>query len=224
MSSMMKSTPIAHSQQKLNPKWGEVNGMRVAMSFDTTEIEQDRQQKLGVTDVSCRQRFGVKGPQASQWLATQKIKTPDSVNSWILDKDVLVLRLGSSEFLVEQQVSGDVCKQLNEASEVNTPGVYKVLRADAAFVISGDQILTMFSELCKLDLSDKALEPNQLIMTQIADISATLVPEIINDRLVIRLWCDGTYGAYMWRVLHQLAQELGGGAVGLTNCFGNDQK
>jgi sarcosine oxidase subunit gamma len=224
MSSMMKSTPVAHSQKKLNPKWGEVNGMQVALSFDTAEIEQDRKQKLGVTDVSCRQRFGVKGPQASQWLATQKIKTPDSVNSWLMDKDVLVLRLGSSEFLVEQQVSGDVCKQLNEASEVNTAGVYKVLRADAAFVISGDHVMTMFSELCKLDLSEKALKPNQLIMTQVADISATLVPEIINDRLVIRLWCDGTYGAYMWRVLHQLAQELGGGAVGLTNCFGNDQK
>jgi sarcosine oxidase subunit gamma len=196
--------------------------MRVAMSFDTVEIEQDRKQKLGVTDVSCRQRFGVKGPQASEWLASQKIKTPDSLNSWVMDKDVLVLRLGSSEFLVEQQVSGEVCKQLNQASQVSTVGVYKVLRADAAFVISGDQILTMFSELCKLDLSEKALNPNQVIMTQIADISATIMPEIIDDRLVIRLWCDGTYGAYMWRVLHQLAQELGGGAVGLTNCFSND--
>lgn len=222
MSSMMKSTPVAYFQKKLKPKWGEVNGMQVAMSFDTTEIEENRKQKLGVTDVSCRQRFGVKGPQASQWLASQKIKTPDSVNSWVLDNGVLVLRLGSSEFLVEQQVSGEVCKQLNQASQVNTVGVYKVLRADAAFVISGDQILTMFSELCKLDLSAKALEPNQLIMTQIADISATIVPEVINDRLVIRLWCDGTYGAYMWRVLHQLAQELGGGAVGLTNCFNNN--
>lgn len=222
MSSMMKSTPVAYFQKKLNPKWGEENGMQVAMSFDTAEIEQDRKQKLGVTDVSFRQRFGVKGPQANQWLASQKIKTPDSVNSWVLDNGVLVLRLGSSEFLVEQQVSGELCKQLEQESQTTTVGVYKVLRADAAFVISGDKILTMFSELCKLDLSEKALKPNQLIMTQIADISATIVPEIRNDQLVIRLWCDGTYGAYMWRVLHQLAQELGGGAVGLTNCFNND--
>tara|TARA_R110002049_G_scaffold137295_2_gene297211 strand:- start:323 stop:982 length:660 start_codon:yes stop_codon:yes gene_type:complete len=219
MTSMMKSTPVAYFQKKLNPTWGEVNGMQVAMSFDTAEIEEDRRQKLGVTDVSCRQRFGVKGPQANQWLAAQKIKTPDSINSWVIDNGVLVLRLGSSEFLVEQQVSGEVCKQLNEASQITTVGVYKVLRADAAFVISGDKILTMFSELCKLDLSEKALKPNQVIMTQVADISATIMPEVINDRLVIRLWCDGTYGAYMWRVLHQLAQEQGGGAVGLTNCF-----
>jgi len=222
MSNLMKSTPVAYFQEKLNPKWGEVNGMQVAMSFDSTEVEEDRKQKLGVTDVSCRQRFGVKGPQANQWLASQKIKTPESENSWVIDKDVLVLRLGSSEFLIEQQISGEICKQLNKASQVNTVGVYKVLRADAAFVISGNEILTLFSELCKLDLSEKALKPNQVIMTQVADISATIMPEIVNDRLVIRLWCDGTYGAYMWRVLHQLAQELGGGAIGLTNCFNNN--
>lgn len=222
MSSMMKSTPVAYFQKKLNPKWGEVNGTQVAMSFDTVEVEEDRKKKLGVTDVSFRQRFGVKGPQANQWLAAQKIKTPDSINSWVIDNGVLVLRLGSSEFLVEQQVSGEVCQQLNQAVQTNPVGVYKVLRADAAFVISGDGIPAMFSELCKLDLSQKALKPNQVIMTQIADISATIAPEIINDRLVIRLWCDGTYGAYMWRVLHQLAQEQGGGAVGLTNCFSND--
>tara|TARA_R110002050_G_scaffold71891_3_gene154728 strand:+ start:125492 stop:126151 length:660 start_codon:yes stop_codon:yes gene_type:complete len=219
---MMKSTPVAYFQKKLNPKWGEVNGTQVAMSFDTVEVEEDRKKKLGVTDVSFRQRFGVKGPQANQWLAAQKIKTPDSINSWVIDNGVLVLRLGSSEFLVEQQVSGEVCQQLNQAVQTNPVGVYKVLRADAAFVISGDGIPAMFSELCKLDLSQKALKPNQVIMTQIADISATIAPEIINDRLVIRLWCDGTYGAYMWRVLHQLAQEQGGGAVGLTNCFSND--
>tara|TARA_R110001583_G_scaffold174105_2_gene328450 strand:+ start:47683 stop:48339 length:657 start_codon:yes stop_codon:yes gene_type:complete len=218
----MKSTPVAYFQKKLNPKWGEVNGTQVAMSFDTVEVEDDRKQKLGVTDVSCRQRFGVKGPQANQWLASQKIKTPDAVNSWVIDNGVLVLRLGSSEFLVEQQNSGEICNQLNQAIQVDTVDVYKVLRADAAFVMSGDGIPKMFSELCKLDLSEKALEPNQVIMTQVADISATIMPEIINDRLVMRLWCDGTYGAYMWRVLHQLAEELGGGAVGLTNCFTKD--
>ena len=80
----------------------------------------------------------------------------------------------------------------------------------------------MFSELCKLDFSERALIPKQLMMTQVADVSVTVIPEMVNNELVIRLWCDGTYGAYMWRVLHQLAQELGGGAVGLRNYFFND--
>ena len=219
MSSVMKSTPAAYSQNDLDPVWGEVNNMQVAVIFDTDQIEEDRKQKLGVTDVSCLQRFGVKGPQAAQWLASQNINVPDEANTWTIDNGTLVLRLGGSEFLIEDQLSGNVCEQLNQAAQVNTVGVYRVLRADAAFVISGNEVLTMFSELCKLDLSEKALAPNQLIMTQVADISATIVPEMINGELVIRLWCDGTYGAYMWRVLHQLAQELGGGAVGLTNYF-----
>ena len=31
-----------------------------------------------------------------------------------------------------------------------------------------------------------------------------------------RIWCDGTYGAYLWDTLLEIAIELGGGAVGLT--------
>ena len=222
MSNIKKSSPVAYFQEKLKPEWGEVNGMKVATSFDTDQIEKDRKQKLGVTDVSCLQRFGVKGPQAAQWLASQNIKVPTKPNTWSIDNDSLVLRLGDSEFLIEDQLSAKLCTQLNHTIQINTAGVYKVLHADAAFVISGNKILTLLAELCKLDFSAKALTANQVIMTQIADISATIVPEMINGELVIRLWCDGTYGAYMWRVLHQLAQELGGGAVGLTNYFFND--
>ncbi|RKZ88658.1 MAG: sarcosine oxidase subunit gamma [Gammaproteobacteria bacterium] len=222
MSSVSKSTPVAYFQEKLNPTWGEMNGMQVAISFDTADIEEVRKQKLGVTDVSCLDRFGVKGPQAAKWLALQNIHIPDVPNTWVLDNNILVLRLGSTEFLIEDQFSSNTCNQLNKAFKTNKVGVYKVLRADAAFVVSGREIRTMLSELCKLDFSEKSLTPNQVMMTQLADISVIVVPEIINGKLIIRLWCDGTYGAYMWRVLHQLAQELGGGAVGFSSYFGDE--
>lgn len=223
MANMSKSTPAAYFQQKLNPKWGEVNGMQVAISFDTPEVEADRKRILGVTDVSCLQRFGVKGSQAAHWLVSQNRHIPDRPNSWLLDNGILVLRLGSTEFLIEDQsFSNTACYQFNQDLQINSGGVYPVLRADAAFVVSGREVPTMLAELCKLDFSEKALIPKQLMMTQLADISVTIVAEMINSELMIRLWCDGTYGAYLWRVLHQLAQELGGGAVGSTNCLLND--
>ena len=222
MSSMSKSTPAAYFQQRLKPEWGEMNGMQVAIRFDALEIEAARKKKLGVTDLSYLQRFGVKGPQAAQWLAAQNIQIPDRPNRWLLDNGILVLRLGNAEFLIEDQLSRNACNQLNQTFQSSSVGVYKVLRADAAFAINGSEILMMFSELCKLDFSERALIPKQLMMTQVADVSVTVIPEMVNNELVIRLWCDGTYGAYMWRVLHQLAQELGGGAVGLTNYFFND--
>ena len=44
-----------------------------------------------------------------------------------------------------------------------------------------------------------------------------------------RIWCDGTYGAYLWDTLLEIAIELGGGAVGLrarsirTVAIGNER-
>ena len=100
MSSMSKSTPAAYFQQRLKPEWGEMNGMQVAIRFDALEIEAARKKKLGVTDLSYLQRFGVKGPQAAQWLAAQNIQIPDRPNRWLLDNGILVLRLGNAEFLI----------------------------------------------------------------------------------------------------------------------------
>jgi sarcosine oxidase subunit gamma len=50
----------------------------------------------------------------------------------------------------------------------------------------------------------------------VAGISATVIRQILNDEPVYRIWCDGTYGPYMWEVLTEIATELGGGAVGLS--------
>jgi sarcosine oxidase subunit gamma len=30
-----------------------------------------------------------------------------------------------------------------------------------------------------------------------------------------RIWCDGTFGAYLWQTLVEVARDLGGGPVGL---------
>jgi len=53
-------------------------------------------------------------------------------------------------------------------------------------------------------------------MTQVAGISATVIHQTFNGEPVYRIWCDGTYGAYLWGVLIEIATELGGGAVGLS--------
>jgi len=126
-----------------------------------------------------------------------------------------VLRLGSSEFLIEDQLGGLACTRL-ASDTVRVPSVYKVPRADAAFIVSGSEALNLFSELCSLDLREKSLAAQDLIMTQVAGISATVIHQTFNGEPVYRIWCDGTYGAYLWGVLIEIATELGGGAVGLS--------
>lgn len=213
---IIQTSPVAHAQLGVVTKWDVINGMDIAIEFASREIEQARKKVLGVTDVSCLERYGVKGPLASQWLADHGIAIPSNPNAWTLcEQKTLVLRLGSSEFFLEDQLGGTACNSLAKDT-TRVASVYKVPRADAAFILSGSEVLDLFSELCSLDLREKSFSAKDVIMTQVAGISATVIRQTIGSEQVYRVWCDGTYASYMWEVLLEIAVELGGGAVGLA--------
>ena len=178
---------------------------------------------LAITDVSSLARYGVKGAQAANWLAKHGVAIPNQPNSWVLSGQTLVMRLGSSEFLledqllenqllenqmIENQTGGETCNKLL-ADTLRVPNVYKVPRADAAYLLAGSGVLNLFAELCPLDLRESALLENDVVMTQVAGISATILRQTLNGETVYRLWCDGTYNVYMQHVLDEIAVELG---------------
>ena len=169
-------------------------------------------QALNITNVSTLQRYGVKGPQAAHWLAKHGISIPSKANTWILSEHAIVMRLGASEFLIEDQTEGKTCAKL-EVDVVRVSGVYKVPRADATYLLAGSQVLNLFAEICPLDLREAALAENEVIMTQVAGISATILRQSINNETVYRLWCDGTYGVYMLHTLSEISNELNSGAM-----------
>jgi sarcosine oxidase, subunit gamma len=164
---------------------------------------------LNITDTSNLVRYGVKGTQSASWLTKHGVKIPEAPNTWVLHEQTLVLRLGSTEFLIEDQVGGEACKKLL-ADTVCVPNIYKVPRADAAYLLAGSGVLNLLSELCALDLSENVLLENDVLMTQVAGISATLLMQKINNETVYRLWCDGTYAAYIQHILEDIAKELNG--------------
>ena len=88
-----------------------------------------------------------------------------------------------------------------------------ISRADASYLLAGSQVLNLFAELCPLDLYETALAENEVIMTQVAGISATVLRQSINNKTVYRLWCDGTYGVYMLHTLSEISNELNSNAM-----------
>jgi sarcosine oxidase subunit gamma len=219
MKDIYKISPTLFAEPIGNSKMSMLNGMQVAIEFEGGEIESTRKSMLGVTDVSCFKRFGVKGSQAANWLISQGIKIPTEKNTWHQQNDCLVMRLGNSEFLLEDQLESNLTDKLVSFNLSTTPDVYKVTRVDGAFLLSGNQVLNLLSELCMLDLRTGAFSQNALVMTQVAGISATILRQELNNEQVYRIWCDGTYGSYMWEILLEIAVELDGGAVGLSNHF-----
>lgn len=213
---VIQQSPVAHAQANGHAQWTIINGMDTVISYADSNFEAARKEVLGIADVSCLARYGVKGPKAEQWLADRGVAIPTKPNAWVIsEQKTLLLRLGSSEFLVEDQLGGTVCSSLFKEI-ARSDSVYKVPRADAAFIISGSQTLNLFSELCSLDLCEKSFADHDVILTQFAEISATVIRQTLNKKPIYRVWCDGTYGSYMWEVLLEIAVELGGGAVGIS--------
>lgn len=220
MQIIIQATPIAYALKGTSAKMGVLNGMDAVISFGDEATETKNRQLLGVCDASCLSRFAIKGPNAAQWLETNEIVIPATANSWHQQKSgALVLRLGNSEFLIEDQPQGKLCVALNAADRKALKGLYKIERSDVALILSGSQATSLLSELCTLDLRENALAENALVMTQVAGISATIIRQRLNDEAVYRLWCDGTYGAFMWDTMLEIAVEYGGGAVGLSSHY-----
>src|SRR5450830_1022258 len=175
----------------------------------TTEADKNL---LAIADVTHFQRFGIKGAKAAEWLTEQGIMLPESNNSWLATSAAsLAMRLGSNEFMIESQIAENL-PVLSNSDQFSTTGIYKVQRADAAFILSGQHVLNLLSELCTLELTGETLNGNKLLMTQVAGISAILIRQSINGKEAYRIWCDGTYGDYISETLLEIATELGGGA------------
>lgn len=164
-------------------------------------------QALTITVMTDLTRFGVKGPNAADWLSKHKVAIPSQANTWLFSGNSIMMRLGASEFLIEDQSGEEICKKL-AADQIRVAGVYKVPRVDTSFLLSGRGVLRLLSEICALDLSATGLQENELMMTQVAGVSATVLRQDLNGEPVYRLWCDGTYGVYMQQILNEIAAEL----------------
>ncbi|GAB4297768.1 MAG: hypothetical protein Kow0083_10430 [Methylophaga sp.] len=209
-------SPVAFAHALRKPVSGEVNGMETALSFAAADVEATRSQTLSICDVSNLNRFGVKGSHAANWLTAAGITLPEGTNSWTpQDNGSLVMRLGNSEFLLEDRPENDLAQTLNDTA-ADMDGVHKVLRNDAAFIVSGELTPALFSEVCAIDLEGDTLENNRLVMTVIAGVSATLLKQELNGQSVYRIWCDGTFGPYLWKTLLTIIEEQGGGPIGFN--------
>ncbi len=172
--------------------------------------------KIFITDVSSLPRFGIKGREASAWLSSQGISLPTIANTWTINKDsCLILRLGNSEFLIEDQKHSEITASLEANSKNRIAGLYTVARADASFILAGEPVADLLAEICMLDVCQDT-HPHALYMTQVAGISATLLQQQLDGKTIIRLWCDGTYHHYMLETLSMIANEVGSFEFGLV--------
>ena len=156
---------------------------------------------LDFEDLSAVPRAGVKGPGAAGWLAALGLPVPQSPNGWLPLEDGLVARLGLTEFLVEGAQAAKLHAPL-------PPGVYPVLRQDTALAIRGARLNDLLLETCSVNFAalDSAARP--VVLTSMAGVAVTVIPDLGAGTPSCRIWCDGTWGEWLAGTLADVAAEL----------------
>lgn len=148
MNAPVRTSPLHSALSELAAQWTTINQMQVAAHIGTPAEERAKQQSIALTDLSHRKRCGLRGPGAEAWLKSVDIEPAAGINQWApLEKFGLVVRLATSEFLVEENIEQGHADRLRAQLGGGLHGVTPVLRQDAAMAVPGDGST---SSCCKL--------------------------------------------------------------------------
>ena len=168
-----------------------------------------------------RDRLGLKGPQAAQWLSSNGIAVPITPNTWTHADDalgpdaLLVARLGTAEFFLEDGAAGTTLKRISPSLDEHPPGVYPVIREDWACVLEGEGVHDVLAQVCNVNFAALSLESHPLVMTLMIGVAVLVVPQSEAERRY-RIWCDPTFGPYMSESLGAVVSECGGRYTGVS--------
>jgi sarcosine oxidase subunit gamma len=230
--SAIRVSPLHDRLEPLGPLWSEVNGMATPLLFSTpgfsnparisnpARFPDPGEPSLALTDLSALQRAGLKGPGAADWLHARAVPVPQQPNTWSpLDGGGLVARLGRTEFLIEDGLRGDTASTLRTELGAGAPGVYAVLRQDAALLVRGAALHELFAQTCNVNFAAIPPQERAATLTMMVGVAVTVIDTSLDGDPTYRIWCDGTLGVYLWDTLLEIAAELGGGPVGLATAL-----
>jgi hypothetical protein len=175
-------------------------------------------------------RFGVKGRDALALLQSCSIPVPTAANHiarWQHSGSLgsgRCLRLGHSEFLLEQDDGSALLEQVREAFRHFTGSAWLLPRADHCVQITAPHApgwaaachwTTALARVCSFDFEQLRRDPDLVAMTLLADISVTLTadapatdaPAAPGGAFTLRLWCDPSYATYLNDCLQTLFQH-----------------
>ena len=185
---------------------------------------------LRIIDLSSLNRFGVKGAGAANWLTEQGIALPERPNSWLPlsqggSQGGLVARLGLSEFLIEDDGTGQTAWNLNQQlnqSQSFPAKVYPVLRQDFAIALWGDAVYDLLAQTCSINVRALVQAEQPVVITSMIGVAVTLIPDERASQPFYRLWCDRTFSDYVRRTLLDIITELDGGIADSDSLIDSD--
>lgn len=209
-----RRSPLHDLLAQEGAQWADLHGMQTAI-----RLPDEASAPIMLADASGLQRAGVKGPKAEDWLRAQGVSVPEGVNTWAATPGgVIVARLARSEFFLEDRAGGSTVERLR-ATLHPAPGIYPVMRQDAAIVLAGERLNDLLVQACNVNF--QAWGPNErvVVMTAMLGVSVLVLWYEHRGTPLYRIWCDGTFAPYLWETLLGIARDEGGRAVGFARLF-----
>ncbi|HEV8646131.1 MAG TPA: hypothetical protein VGR01_11240 [Burkholderiales bacterium] len=205
-------SPLHDQVAALNPKWDVVRGMRMAAGLAGDETAA--RESVGVADLSCLDKAGIKGLEAARWLESLSIAVPAQANAWTgLPGGGVIARLGRTEFFLEDGAAGDTASRVRDALGTENAGVYPVIRQDAGIALVGRRVNELLVQTCNVNFQELGSASRTVVMTMMVGVAVLVIRQDHQNLPGFRIWCDPTYAPYLWEALAGIATELGGGPI-----------
>lgn len=176
-----------------------------ARDFGTRPSGPPDPASLDISDHSLLPRIGLKGRGACAWLERRGIATPKSPNSWRADQELLIVRLGLNEFLLE----GPSAPFLDLAEIRTEDCIYPVVRQDTALALRGPGLPTLIAQTCALNIHAFDPEGRPAVLTTMADIPVLLIADLRDPVPSALIWTCRSHGVYLFETLASLAAQSG---------------
>ena len=210
----VRHTALHGALARLKPVWGTLHGMRIPMQFRGAVDTREALDRLAIADVSFLDKLGVKGPGAAGWLLGHGVQPPETAFEVapLAGNGGIVARIGRSEFFLESGV--DEAASLPIVSSIEsppTPTAHPMPRHDVSLLVAGARVPDLLAQTCGVNLMDEA--PNRIVLTRFAAVSVMLLYR--PDPMRLRIWCDPSFGVYLWNAVLEIARDLGGALAGV---------
>lgn len=174
-----------------------------------------RRDSVWLAEAVPQRRFGVKGLQAAEALKRLGLAVPARPNSWaplrMSDRDGswnVIGRLGSTEFFIEESGDAPGIAALEELTASEKSGVYPVLREDSALVLGGACADDVLAQVCNVNFAALPESARPIVMTLIIGVGVLVLPQVSDeDGPVYRIWCDPSFGPYLWKALEEVVDK-----------------
>jgi sarcosine oxidase, subunit gamma len=160
-------------------------------------------------------RVGVKGPRAAEALQQLGLAMPARPNCWAPmraeDRDDswnVVGRLGYTEFFLEEHGEATGVAALEQLVAADFTGACPVLRGDTAMVLGGERAAEVLAQVCNVNFSALDIGQRPVVMTLMVGVGVLVLPQRQPDGAVHRIWCDPSFGTYLWETLEEAVQKL----------------